>query len=54
MLYVADLCDLLPDEQEKVLAAFAADEKQLRFEWNEPTLVRFIVHVLSDDLFHIH
>lgn len=48
-LRIYDLRSLLPAEQEKALATFLDEEKRWRFDWGHPSLVRIIIHILSDD-----
>ncbi|MER5891101.1 amino acid adenylation domain-containing protein [Streptomyces sp. NPDC001941] len=50
-LYIDDLRGMSEAEQEEWYRDWAKREKEYRFVWNEPGLVRLHVHVLSDDLY---
>ncbi|MEU2665815.1 amino acid adenylation domain-containing protein [Micromonospora sp. NPDC007220] len=50
-LWVVDLRDRDPAEQERWHADWHAREQSYRFRWQEPGLVRIHVHVLGDELY---
>jgi amino acid adenylation domain-containing protein len=50
-LEVFDVRGLDPAGQDTAFEAWTAAERNRRFAWEEPGLVRFYVHVLSDNLF---
>ncbi len=46
-----DLRDLEPEAQTRAFEAFVEREKRWHFDWAEPALVRFFVHILDDSTF---
>ncbi|PYS75168.1 MAG: hypothetical protein DMF66_20175, partial [Acidobacteria bacterium] len=50
-LPVDDLRLLPPDEQEAAIDAWLEDEKRRDFDWNKAPLLRFQVHLRSDETF---
>jgi hypothetical protein len=51
-LVVEDLRGVCPGEQEEILAAARKNERTRQFDWETPTLVRFVIHILDDEAFH--
>jgi amino acid adenylation domain-containing protein len=50
-LHVVDLRHLGPSEQEQSIEEFIYQEERTRFNWQQPGLVRFHTHRLTDDIF---
>ncbi|HEX5714823.1 MAG TPA: amino acid adenylation domain-containing protein, partial [Thermoanaerobaculia bacterium] len=50
---VLDLRSLAPADQERFLAAWFEAERESRFEWHRPPLLRFAVQILDEDHFQL-
>lgn len=51
-IHMEDLSHLPPEEQEQALDAYFVREKTRRFDLSAPPLLRYSVHVLSEEVFH--
>jgi amino acid adenylation domain-containing protein len=50
-LQVEDISGLSFEEQMKIVDEFVKNEKQRQFDWGQPGLIRFYIHILSEDVY---
>ncbi|MCU0285927.1 MAG: amino acid adenylation domain-containing protein [Acidobacteria bacterium] len=50
-LHIENLEGIPRKKQEEILNAFMETEKSRRFDWSQPGLIRFIIHILENEVF---